>query len=171
MVDSGDYVVWRRAMGSAVAPGTGADGNGDGVVNHSDFELWKGNFGIAGEQPAAPSQPGSASQASAVAGREVAKAPPTAAELAKRSATPTTFSRPRTLARSVREKLAPRQVEAADSALAAWVASRLSGSVARQEIAGVRFGRDHAAESAMEARGKLIALDAAFSRLGVAELL
>ena len=45
VVDSGDYIVWRRASGSNVASFSGADGNGDGVVNQADFTVWRQNYG------------------------------------------------------------------------------------------------------------------------------
>jgi hypothetical protein len=47
-VDAGDYVVWRKMAGMTVLPFSGADGNGDSVVNQVDFMLWRENFGTTG---------------------------------------------------------------------------------------------------------------------------
>jgi endonuclease I len=44
-VDAADYTVWRRFDGQNVAAYSGADGNGDGLVDNEDFDLWKANFG------------------------------------------------------------------------------------------------------------------------------
>ena len=45
IVDASDYTVWRDQLGSSVSPLTGADGDGDGVVGAGDFDLWQQNFG------------------------------------------------------------------------------------------------------------------------------
>lgn len=46
VVDSLDYIVYRRALGTPVAvPFGGADGDGDGVVDIEDLEVWRNNFG------------------------------------------------------------------------------------------------------------------------------
>src|SRR5262249_44356445 len=37
-------------QGKAVVPGTGADANGDGVVNNADYLVWKANFGAQQSQ-------------------------------------------------------------------------------------------------------------------------
>ena len=47
VVDASDYVLWRRQTGSNVAPGAGADGNGDGIVNDADLLVWRSNFGTS----------------------------------------------------------------------------------------------------------------------------
>jgi autotransporter-associated beta strand protein len=44
-VDSGDYLTWRKALGSSVPSFTGADGDGDGLVGQSDYDIWRLNFG------------------------------------------------------------------------------------------------------------------------------
>ncbi len=44
-VDYDDYVTWTQADGSNVAPGSGADGNGDGKVDDADHLIWKLNVG------------------------------------------------------------------------------------------------------------------------------
>jgi hypothetical protein len=51
-VDTADYVVWRKAFGQSVTPGTGADGNGDGHVDEGDYNLWRANFGRTKSAPA-----------------------------------------------------------------------------------------------------------------------
>lgn len=40
-VDDNDYVAWKQAFGSTVAPGAGADGNKNGVVDASDYTIWR----------------------------------------------------------------------------------------------------------------------------------
>jgi subtilisin-like proprotein convertase family protein len=45
VVDSMDYVVWRRSMNQTVPPFSGADGDGDGHVDQDDYDLWRTNFG------------------------------------------------------------------------------------------------------------------------------
>ncbi len=45
IVDSGDYIVWRRQSGSSVPNSTGADGNGDGLVDQADFDIWRQHYG------------------------------------------------------------------------------------------------------------------------------
>jgi hypothetical protein len=53
VVDAADYTVWRDALGSNVAPGSGADGTGpsgtpDGMVDQLDYQFWKDHFGDSG---------------------------------------------------------------------------------------------------------------------------
>jgi autotransporter-associated beta strand protein len=55
-VDGGDYVLWRNASGQHVPPGTGADGNRDGIINVFDRAVWKkfynpasSNLGLLGD--------------------------------------------------------------------------------------------------------------------------
>ncbi len=47
VVDAGDYVIGRKQMGLSVPAGTGADANGDGVVNDADLAIWRFSFGSA----------------------------------------------------------------------------------------------------------------------------
>jgi hypothetical protein len=42
-VDAADYTLWRDTLQSKTDPR--ADGNGDLVVNHGDYDLWKSHFG------------------------------------------------------------------------------------------------------------------------------
>ena len=42
MVDASDYDVWRNAFGSASQ--LDADGNGDGVVDAADYVVWRKNL-------------------------------------------------------------------------------------------------------------------------------
>jgi hypothetical protein len=44
-VDAADYVAWRNTKGSTVVAYSGADGDGDGVVNENDYGVWRANFG------------------------------------------------------------------------------------------------------------------------------
>jgi hypothetical protein len=47
-VDTDDYTVWRNTYGQfGIAPGTGADGNRDGVINAADYVIWRDNRGKA----------------------------------------------------------------------------------------------------------------------------
>jgi hypothetical protein len=45
VVDASDYVVWRKYFGTSVTAGTNGDGTGDGAVDESDYALWKRSFG------------------------------------------------------------------------------------------------------------------------------
>jgi hypothetical protein len=50
-VDAADYVIWRKTLGASVASGSGADGDGDAMVDEDDHGVWRTNFGR--ELPAA----------------------------------------------------------------------------------------------------------------------
>ena len=45
LVDSSDFLVWRRQSGTNVPAFSGADGDGDGDVDQADLGLWRQNFG------------------------------------------------------------------------------------------------------------------------------
>ena len=45
IVDASDYTVWRDTMGQSVAKGNGADGNGNGLVDAGDYDVWRLYFG------------------------------------------------------------------------------------------------------------------------------
>ena len=45
VVDAGDYLVWRKTIGSTVL--LAADGNNDGVVNSADYAYWRQHFGTS----------------------------------------------------------------------------------------------------------------------------
>jgi autotransporter-associated beta strand protein len=49
VVDTADYVVWRKAFGQL---GAVADGNGDGRVDDADYMVWRGNLGRRAQPPA-----------------------------------------------------------------------------------------------------------------------
>lgn len=60
-VDAADYIVWRKTLGTSVAPPfVGADGDGNGTIKQGDLNVWRSNFG----QPL-----GSGTGASAAVGR------------------------------------------------------------------------------------------------------
>jgi hypothetical protein len=40
-----DFLVWQRTLGSNVTPGTGADGDNNGIVGAGDLAVWRSNFG------------------------------------------------------------------------------------------------------------------------------
>lgn len=44
-VDGADFLLWQRQFGTAVPPGTGADGSGNGQVDAADLTLWKTQYG------------------------------------------------------------------------------------------------------------------------------
>jgi prepilin-type N-terminal cleavage/methylation domain-containing protein/prepilin-type processing-associated H-X9-DG protein len=48
-VDSADYDEWRISLGITVEPGTGADGNGDGIVGAADYVVWRNNLELGGQ--------------------------------------------------------------------------------------------------------------------------
>jgi hypothetical protein len=39
-VDAADYVVWRKTQGTVVTPSSGADANGDRIVDQDDYDAW-----------------------------------------------------------------------------------------------------------------------------------
>jgi hypothetical protein len=45
IVDGSDYIVWRRALGSHVTSFSGADGDGNGIVEQADFNVWRSHYG------------------------------------------------------------------------------------------------------------------------------
>ncbi len=58
VVDSSDYIVWRKSQSTSVAVrGAGADGDFDGVVTDGDLAVWRAHFrqsgGVAGQSKAA----------------------------------------------------------------------------------------------------------------------
>ncbi len=44
-VNAADYTVWRNTLGDSVAPFSGADGSGNGLIDQDDYDAWKANFG------------------------------------------------------------------------------------------------------------------------------
>ncbi len=40
-IEAGDYNTWKQTFGNSITPGSGADGNGDGVVNAADYVIWR----------------------------------------------------------------------------------------------------------------------------------
>ncbi len=71
-VDTGDYILWRRTLGTNV--GTifdGADGDGDGVVDPDDLAVWRAHYGET-------LPPGSGSQVVLASAALVAPAPTSA---------------------------------------------------------------------------------------------
>jgi T5SS/PEP-CTERM-associated repeat protein len=52
LVDSADYVVWRKLLDQA-GPGLVADGDDNNIVNDADYQIWRTNFGSTIAAPAA----------------------------------------------------------------------------------------------------------------------
>ncbi|MCC7474806.1 MAG: proprotein convertase P-domain-containing protein [Pirellulales bacterium] len=44
-VDAGDYLIWRRTLGTTGSAYSGADGDGDGTVDADDYNVWRAHFG------------------------------------------------------------------------------------------------------------------------------
>lgn len=44
-VDATDYVLWRNTLGMIVTRFSGADGNGDGMIDQADHGVWRAHFG------------------------------------------------------------------------------------------------------------------------------
>ena len=45
IVNSSDYLLWRKAAGRSVANYASADANGDGLVDQADYQVWRSHFG------------------------------------------------------------------------------------------------------------------------------
>jgi hypothetical protein len=65
VVDAADYMVWRKMLGQNVNRGTSADGDGNGVIEPADLDVWKAEFGTTagggGSLDAAVPEPAAAS--------------------------------------------------------------------------------------------------------------
>jgi hypothetical protein len=46
-VDGADFLLWQRGVGAGVLQGSGADGNGDGLIDARDLTEWRTRFGAA----------------------------------------------------------------------------------------------------------------------------
>ena len=47
VVDADDYQLWEATLGNQVSPGTGADGNLNGVIDQADYDVWSEHQGAA----------------------------------------------------------------------------------------------------------------------------
>lgn len=45
LVDASDYAMWRQNFGAAVTPGSDGDANGDGAVDAEDYTIWRDQLG------------------------------------------------------------------------------------------------------------------------------
>jgi hypothetical protein len=45
VVDTADYVRWRKGLGQAVTAFSEADGDGDGSIDSGDYDIWRAHFG------------------------------------------------------------------------------------------------------------------------------
>jgi parallel beta-helix repeat protein len=44
-VNDADYTLWRKTLGATVTRYSGADGNGSGVIDQPDIQIWRADFG------------------------------------------------------------------------------------------------------------------------------
>ncbi|HJQ78622.1 MAG TPA: hypothetical protein VJ828_01640, partial [Lacipirellulaceae bacterium] len=91
IVDTADVLIWRRMDGQTVAPFSGADGDGDGVVGQADYDLWRTNYGMelapgSGSALAAATAPESSPAASAGSAAARVKTPAKSPSVATSSA-------------------------------------------------------------------------------------
>jgi poly(beta-D-mannuronate) lyase len=56
VVDTRDYLVWRKTFGQHVTAWSGADGNGDAAVDDNDYNVWRSNFGASSGSGLVPSE-------------------------------------------------------------------------------------------------------------------
>jgi hypothetical protein len=61
-VNAADYTVWRNSFGASVAKYSGADGDGDGIIDRGDYDVWKSHYGqmLQGRGSQLPAQSGPA---------------------------------------------------------------------------------------------------------------
>jgi sugar lactone lactonase YvrE len=71
-VTTADYAKWKADFGKLVAPGNGADGNGDGIVDAADYTIWRDHFAPAAGGGAASAVPEPATVALLVLGSVLA---------------------------------------------------------------------------------------------------
>lgn len=57
IVDASDYTMWRDTFGQSVPFGSQADGDGSGMIDTGDYEVWKAHFGETMSFGAASSSP------------------------------------------------------------------------------------------------------------------
>jgi hypothetical protein len=118
-VNSADYVWWRKTFGASVASYSGADGDGDAVINDDDHDVWQENFGESLPAPS-PSSAVVESSTGALATSPVAALARRLAHAARPPADPVVRklnARPR-LVLETQTSLARR-----DDSLAAWFAA------------------------------------------------
>ena len=65
LVDTADFVVWRKNNNASVEPGTRGDANHDGLVNSNDYQIWRAQYGMS--PPASSAAMGSSNIGVAVA--------------------------------------------------------------------------------------------------------
>jgi subtilisin-like proprotein convertase family protein len=166
VVDSADYVLWRKSMGQTVPPFSGADGDGNGTIGRVDYDVWRTNFGEtvhgAGTGGSAPAA------ASFVADTESAVAPVSdRTEVTRRSrpafdgvAVVDPAARP-----TGRPRIVPRPAfdgRPVDSSLLSWLASQRAGRSAPSGDTAAS-----APEATANAEETLLrSIDAVFERLG-----
>ncbi len=69
VVDAADYVLWRKTLGTMGVPAySGADGDGDGMIDQDDYDVWHAHFGQ--QIPAAGAASGATPAAGSASGEE-----------------------------------------------------------------------------------------------------
>jgi hypothetical protein len=130
-VDGSDYIVWRRTLGSHVSNFSGADGDGNGIVEQADFNVWRLHFG----QTSTGGGSGSGlSDLAAGSGAETQSEPLTAPVLAEATST------------SLSTDQAPLSAEVASNAgvvTSSESAKSVAGSMQVYEIVGVSSVTEH----------------------------
>jgi hypothetical protein len=168
IVDSGDYVVWRKQMGTAVEPGSGADANGDGGVDDADHAIWMSNLGS--EEQGAGSEELGAASTELVAGGEVQSGVTSAVSPFAWSSAARTQRvdslRPPTRG-GVRGFLPLGDADRTDAALVAWVGARPANDLPLQRPMETRSASsDVAAPSEPSPFELAAAIDHVFETLG-----
>jgi subtilisin-like proprotein convertase family protein len=131
IVDGSDYIVWRRSLGSLVTSFSGADGDGNGIVEQADLTVWRLHYG----QTLPDSGSGSA-LASAAGGSGAEMQSLQVSEPVLASAAPQTFSRAQ----------APLSTQVAPDAIVVTTrdsAKSPIGSIQVFEIVGVNTAVEH----------------------------
>ena len=156
VVDSADYVLWRKTRGST--DDLRADGDGDADVDQDDYAVWRANFGATSPAPEMAAiavesrQPAASPGVSAFTGR-----PPVTAGIHE-----SVSARPRSAA--VRRRVLGETNADNDTALVAWLAAIDNGITTSQSGVTVDTFADE--RSRLPDGSSANAVDHVFARLG-----